>query len=127
MKEREFLSEVQAGAGLRNREAARRWALAVTGAVADLAPDSETRRRFITQLPRFLKSALQARAPRALLMDRDALIQHVGAALDIHARDAQQAMLVVWTVTRKAVSAGEIADFEARMPRDVAALLRTAA
>jgi uncharacterized protein (DUF2267 family) len=112
---------------LRNREAARRWALAVTGAVADLAPDSETRRRFITQLPRFLKSALQARAPRALLMDRDALIQHVGAALDIHARDAQQAMLVVWTVTRKAVSAGEIADFEARMPRDVAALLRTAA
>ncbi len=73
------------------------------------------------------RKIMNERARRTLLMNRVAFLQHVGAALDLHAPEAQQAMRAVWKVMRKAVSAGEIADFEARMPQDVAALLRAAA
>jgi hypothetical protein len=98
----------------------------VAGALADLAPDAETRRQLITQLPGFLKSHLQAQACRSLLMDREELIQHVGAALDLHASDAQGALLAVWGVIRRAVSPGELVDFEARVPKDVAGFLKGA-
>ena len=126
VKDQQFLSEVQAAAGLSTRKDAERWAKAVAGALADLAPDSQTRRRFISQLPRVLKSALQAQTRPALMMDREALIQHVGAALDVHAPDARRALVVVWSVIRRSVSAGEIAEFGARVPKDVAALLEAA-
>ena len=126
MKDQQFLSEVQAAAGLPTREEAERWAKAVVGALADLAPDSETRRQLISQLPRVLKAHLQAETRPAVLMDGEALIQHVGAALGVHAPEARRALLAVWSVLRRAVSSGEIADFEARVPRDVAALLEAA-
>jgi uncharacterized protein (DUF2267 family) len=59
-------------------------------------------------------------------MDQEALIQHVGAALDVHAPEARGAVLAVWRTIRQAVAAGELADFQARVPRDVAALLAAA-
>ncbi len=126
MKDREFIKQVQTAAKLPSPKEAERWAKAVAGALADLAPDSETRRQLITQLPGFLKSHLQAEVRRSLVMDRDALIQHVGAALDLHAPAAQRALLAVWGVIRRAVAPGELADFEARVPNDVAAFLEAA-
>lgn len=127
MKEQDFIRQVQAAAALSSRKEAARWSKTVTSALADLAPDSETRRQFITQLPGFLKSHVQAETQRSLVMDHEALIQHVGAALDLHAPDARRALLAVWNAIRKAVSAGELADFEDRVPEDVAAFLRRAA
>jgi uncharacterized protein (DUF2267 family) len=126
MKDRAFVEAVQAAAGLSSRKEAERWAKAVAAALADVAPDSETRRQFLAQLPGFLKADLQARRPRGLLMDQEALIQHVGAALDVHAPEARGAVLAVWRTIRQAVAAGELADFQARVPRDVAALLAAA-
>jgi uncharacterized protein (DUF2267 family) len=126
MKDKAFADAVQAAAVLPSREEAERWAKAVTGALADLAPDSETRRQFITQLPGFLKAHLQERQPRALLMEREALIQHIGAELDLHAPEAARAVLAVWSVVRRAVAAGELSDFETRMPKDLAAFLEAA-
>lgn len=124
MNEQQFLDAVQAAAGLSSRQDARQWSTAVAAALADLAPDSETRRQFITQLPGALKARLQADRRPALVMDREALIQHVGAALDLRAPEARRALLAVWSVIRSAVSAGEIADFTARVPDDVAAFLQ---
>jgi uncharacterized protein (DUF2267 family) len=127
MKEREFIADVQRAAGLTTRKEAMRWSTAVAAALIDLAPDAEARRKLVTELPGFLKSRLRERAPHPLAMDAEALIQHVGAALDLHAPDAQRALLAVWGVMRRAVSPGEIAAFEARVPRTVATLLETAA
>lgn len=126
MKDKEFLDEVQAATGVSGRKDAERWATAVAGALMQLAPDAETRRQFITQLPRVVKSHLREETRALLVMDREALIQHVGAALGVHAHEAQRALLAVWGVLRRSVSAGELADFEARMPRDVAAFLEAA-
>jgi uncharacterized protein (DUF2267 family) len=126
MKDRAFAEAVQAAAGLPTRKEAERLAKAVAAALADLAPDSETRRHFLTQLPGFLKTHLQARRPRGLLMDREALVQHVAAALDVHAPEAQSAVQAVWRAIRQTVAAGELAEFEARVPKDVAAFLEAA-
>jgi uncharacterized protein (DUF2267 family) len=127
MNDQQFIDAVQAAAGLPSRKEAERWAKAVASALAQLAPDAETRRQFITQLPGILKSHVQAETLAPLVMEREALIQHVGAALGGHAPEARRALLAVWSVIRRAVSAGELADFEARVPRDVAAFLREAA
>jgi uncharacterized protein (DUF2267 family) len=124
--DQEFLTDVQAAVGLATRKDAERWAKAVVGALADLAPDPETRRQFITQLPRVVKSHLQMETRPALAMDREALIQHVAAALGVHAPEGRRALLAVWRVVRNAVAAGELADFESRVPPDVAAFLEAA-
>ncbi len=123
MKKVEFVAQVQAAGELSSAKEAERWSRAVLMALVDLAPDSETRRQFITQLPGFLKTSLLAEAPRTLLMDHEALLQRIGAALETHAPEAERALTCVWSVLRKAVSAGELADFQARVPKDVASYL----
>ncbi len=60
------------------------------------------------------------------MMDRDALIQHVGAELNMHAPEAARAVRAVWSVIRRTVAAGELTDFETRMPKDLAAFLEAA-
>jgi uncharacterized protein (DUF2267 family) len=125
MTKAEFLSRVQAAGGLADRKEAERWSRAVLSALGQLAPDSETRRQLIAQLPGFLKTPLLAETPRALPMGREALIQHVAAALDLHARAAERAVRGVYGVLRSAVSAGELADFEARIPPDAARFLES--
>ena len=57
------------------------------------------------------------------MMDREALIQHVAAALDVPAPEGRRALLALWGVLRRSVSQGEIAAFQAPLPRDIAALL----
>lgn len=47
------------------------------------------------------------------MMDREALIQHIAAALDVHVPEGRRALLAVWSVLRRSVSQGEIAEFEA--------------
>jgi uncharacterized protein (DUF2267 family) len=127
MKKDEFLSRVQAAGALPDRRAAEQWSRAVASALAQLSPTPEGRRHFLTQLPGFLKTQLLSETPRPLVMDREAFLQHVGAALGAHAPEAQRALLVVWGVLKQAVSAGEIEDFEAYVPKDIAALLERAA
>jgi uncharacterized protein (DUF2267 family) len=119
----EFLAQVQVAGRLADRREAERWSRAVLRALSHLAPDSETRRQFITQLPGFLKTALLADRPRALLMTREAFLQHIGAALRVHTPEAERALGAVYRVLGQAVSAGEIADFEARLPPEIAAFL----
>jgi len=123
MKKTDFLAYVQAAGKLDSAGEAERWSMAVLTALTDSAVDSETRRQFITQLPGFLKTPLLAETPRGLLMDREALLQHVGAALGTHAPAAERALACVWSALRKAISAGEIADFRAHLSEDVASYL----
>ena len=123
MKKQEFLALVRAAGALSDSREAERWSRAVLSALCDLAPDSETRRQFLTQLPGFLKTALLAERPRSLLMTREAFVQHIGAALGVHAPEAERALKVVYPVLGQAVSAGELADFEARLPEEIAAFL----
>lgn len=123
MKKTDFLAHVQAAGELGSAREAERWSKAVLTALMDSALDSGTRRRFITQLPGFLKTPLLAETPRGLLMDREALLQHVGAALGTHAPEAERALACVWSAVRKAISAGEIAEFQTHVPEDVASYL----
>ena len=48
-------------------------------------------------------------------MTRDAFLQHLGAALDVHAPEAERALTAVFRVFREAISAGEVAELEARL------------
>jgi uncharacterized protein (DUF2267 family) len=123
MTRQQFLAAVRTEGRLGSAREAERWARAVVAALSHLAPDAETRRQFLTQLPGFLKRPLLAEPPRGLLMDREALVQHVGAALDVHAPDAERALRTVWRVVRRAIAPGELTDFQERLPRDVAAFL----
>jgi uncharacterized protein (DUF2267 family) len=123
----EFVRRVQTQGALPTPKDAERVSIAVLIALSHLAPDSETRRQFVTQLPGALKRRLLAEAPRSLSMDRDALIQHVGAALDAHAPEAERLLRTVYAVLRTAVSPGELEDFEAGIPGDIAMLLRRVA
>jgi uncharacterized protein (DUF2267 family) len=126
LKKAAFLAQIQASGRLSSPKDAERWSKAVLIALADIAPDSETRRQFIAQLPVFLKTAVLAEPPRALLMDHDALLQRIGAALGAHASEAERALTSVWSVLGKAISAGEIADFQARIPKEISAYLARA-
>ena len=123
MRIEDFVARVQDGAALANRKEAEQLAATVLTSLSHLLPDSETRRHFASQLPGRLKARLLDEPPRSLLMDRDAFLQHLGSALGTHAPGAETALRAVYGVLKEAVSAGEIADFEAHIPRDLAALL----
>ena len=123
MRKEEFLARVQKAGGTTSRPEAGRWSTAVLSALADLVDDAARRRHFISQLPEFLKSHLLAETPRSLSMNRDAFVRHVGAKLDVHAVEAERALAVVYAVLAKAVSLGEIADFEEHVPRGIVGLL----
>ena len=123
MKKGEFLAQVQAGGALPGPKDAERWATATLRALTQLLPEAELRRHFISQLPSFLKSRLRDEPPPALPMDRGALFQHVGAALGEHASEGQRAVRVVYGVLKAALSPGQIAEFQAHVPKEIAALL----
>jgi uncharacterized protein (DUF2267 family) len=122
----QFLAAVQRAGGLETAKEADRWAAAVLGALVQLVPDAESRRQLVTQLPGRLKTRLLAEPVRPLVMSGEAFIQHVAAALDVHAPEAERALHTVYGVLREAVSTGELTDFEARIPRDIAAILARA-
>jgi uncharacterized protein (DUF2267 family) len=124
MNKDEFLARVQEGGALASRKEAERRSKAVASALAQMLPDSESRRHFVTQLPGFLKSHLLAERPRHLKMTPDALLQHIGHALDTHVPEAERALRVVYRVLGEAVAPGGKADFDRRIPKDIAALLR---
>ena len=119
----DFLSRVQTLGALPSREEADRWAMAALHALSELLADADARRHFVAQLPGTLKARLVATTPRAYALDRDAFVQRVGAALGAHAPEGERAVRVVYRVLREAVSPGQIAEFEARIPKDVVSLL----
>jgi uncharacterized protein (DUF2267 family) len=123
MNKLKFLSRVQQSAGLESSEEAERLSVAVLTALSHVLPDSEARRHFASQLPGFLKSRLAEERPRGLLLTRDAFLQHLGAALGVHAPEAERALTAVFGVLREAVSAGQVGDLEAHLPKEIAALL----
>lgn len=123
MRAEDFVTRVQQSGALGSRTEAEQWVAAVLSSLSHLLPDSETRRHFASQLPAPLKSRLLDEAPRSLLMDRNAYLQHLGSGLGMHAPEAERALRAVYGVLKRAVSTGEIADFEARVPKDIAALL----
>jgi uncharacterized protein (DUF2267 family) len=123
MKEMVFLGRVQELGALGTRQDADRWSMAVLGVLSDLLADAEGRRHFLSQLPGTLKARLLAEEPGAYEMDRDTLVQRIAAALGVHARDGERALRAVYRVLGEAVSAGQLAEYEARLPKDLAAFL----
>ncbi len=123
MTKREFLSRVQRTAGLDSPKEAERRSTAVVTALGHLLADSQTRRHFASQLPGFLKSRLIEEQPRGLVLTRDAFLQHLGRALGVHAPEAERTFTAVFGVLREAVSAGQIDDLRAHLPRAIAGLL----
>ena len=127
MKEDEFVARIQEVGGLPTRKEADRWALTVLLALIHLLPDRHERLRFMTQLPGTLKARLRDEPPGAVLMDRDAFVQHVGAGLGTHAAGGERAVRVVYRVLREAVAPGEMAKVQAHLPKDVAGFLEHSA
>jgi uncharacterized protein (DUF2267 family) len=127
MRADDFFERVQRSGSLSSVEEAEQWSTAVLRSLTHLLPDAESRRHFVSQLPGPLKSRLLDEPPRSLSMDRDAFLQHLASALGVHAPTAERALRVVYAVVKEAVSAGEIDDLEAHVPRDIAALLKRAA
>ncbi len=123
MNKREFLSRVQQLADLESPKEAERRSVAVLTALTHVLPDSEARRHFASQLPGFLKSRLAEERPRGLVLTGDAFLQHLGRALGVHAPEAERALTSVFGVLREAVSAGQVGDLEAHLPKEIAALL----
>ena len=123
MNKREFLSRLQQSSGLESPKEAERQSVAVLTAISHVLPDSEARRHFASQLPGFLKSRLAEERPRGLLLTGDAFLQHLASALGVHVPDAERALGAVFGVLREAVSAGQVGDLEAHLPKEVAALL----
>jgi uncharacterized protein (DUF2267 family) len=97
--------------------------VAVLTTLSHVLPDSETRRHFASQLPGFLKSRLAEERPRGLVLTGDAFLQHLGRVLGVHAPEAERALTSVVGVLREAVSAGQVGDLEAHLPKEIAALL----
>jgi uncharacterized protein (DUF2267 family) len=123
MNKRDFLARVQESAGLASAKEAERQSVAVLTALLHVLPDSEARRHFTSQLPGFLKSRLAEERPRGLVLTGDAFLQHLGRALHVHVPEAERVLMTVFGVLRQAVSAGQVGDLEAHLPREIAALL----
>lgn len=123
MTEKAFLGRIQELAGLATRQDADRWAIAVLGVLCDLLADAEDRRHLLSQLPGTLKARLLAEEAGAYEMNLDALVQRIAAALGVHAREGERALRAVYRVLGEAVSTGQLAEFEARLPKDLAAFL----
>ena len=122
MKKDEFLARVEKAGAVPSRREAERRSKAVVSALAQMLPDSESRRHFVSQLPGCLKSHLLAERPRYLKMTGDAFLQHIGRGLKMHASEAQRTLRAVYGVLRQAVP-GEVADFEEHIPKHIASLL----
>jgi uncharacterized protein (DUF2267 family) len=127
MEQRELLARIRELGGLPSPEEADRWAMTVLLALIHLLPDRHKRRRLITQLPGTVKARLLAEPPGALSMDLDAFLQHVAAALGVHAPEGARAARVVYTAPREAVSPGEMANVEADLPKGIVGFLTPAA
>jgi uncharacterized protein (DUF2267 family) len=123
MNEADFVRRVQTLGALPSREEADRWAMATLHGLSELLGDADARRHFLSQLPGTLKARLVAATPHAYDLDRDAFVQRVGSALGVHAPEGERAARIVYRVLREAVSPGQIAAFEARIPKDIVALL----
>lgn len=123
MKEKVFVGRVQELGGLATRQDADRWSMAVLGVLCDLLADTETRRHFLSQLPGSFKARLLTREPATYDMDWDALVQRVAAALGVHATEGERALRAVYRVIKEAVSPGQLAEYEARLPKDLAVFL----
>ncbi len=123
MDKREFLAHVQAAAALGSPREAQALALAVTRALSQLVSDPTERRHFITQLPGFLKTPLRDDPSEPLVMDREALLQHVAHGLGTHVPEATRALRAVWSGLKAAIASGQITRFEQHLPQDVVALL----
>lgn len=123
MDKQDFLAVVQSAGVGGNAKDAEIVAIAVTRSLAQLVSDETRRRHFISQLPGFLKTPLRDHPPEWLVMDREALVQHVASALGVHASRATDAVRAVWKALRSAVSPGDIAAFERAIPSDIVLLL----
>jgi uncharacterized protein (DUF2267 family) len=126
MNRDDFLARVQKAGGLAGRNEAERWSTEVLRALTHLLSEAEIRRHFVSQLPGFLKSRLRDEPPHVLLMDREAFLQHVASALGTHVPGATRAVRVVYDVLKEALSAGQIAEFEGRVPKEIARFLEHA-
>jgi uncharacterized protein (DUF2267 family) len=123
MEEPEFLARIQELGGLASPQEADRWAMTVLLGLIHLLPDRHKRRRLVTQLPGTVKARLLDEPPGAVLMDRDAFLQHVAAGLGMHAPDGERAVRVVYRALREAVSPGEMVKVEAHLPKDIVRFL----
>jgi uncharacterized protein (DUF2267 family) len=125
MDKQTFLDHARRAADLGGGEEAERRVIAIVLTLSHLLSDSARRRHFVSQLPGFLKSPLLEEArPTPLAWSRDGFVQHVASALDTHAPAAEAMLRGVYSVLREALSAGQIAEFEAQLPADVRAVLR---
>jgi uncharacterized protein (DUF2267 family) len=97
--------------------------MAVLGALCDLLADTETRRPFLSQLPGPFNVRLLTTEPATYDMDRDALVQRVAAAPGVHATEGERALRAVYRVMKEAVSPGQLAEYEARLPKDLLVFL----
>ncbi len=123
MTRKDFLAQVQGiGDGVTTKEA-ERWSVAVLVALSQLVSDTALRRHFATQLPGFVKSRILEEPPESLLMDREALLQHIASALGTHVPEAQRALRAVYRAVKAAVAPGQITAFEAHIPRDIVTAL----
>ena len=123
MREEEFLERVQKVGALPGLKEAELWSFEVLGALTHLLSEAEIRRHFISQLPGEIKSRLLAESTHALSMDRNAFIQHVASALGVHAPDGERALRAVYRVLKEALSPGQIKEFEAHIPKEIATFL----
>jgi uncharacterized protein (DUF2267 family) len=125
MDKQAFLEQARRATELGTGEQSEQQAIAVVVALSHLLTDSARRRHFASQLPGFLKSPLLAEArPAPAVWTRDGFVQHVAAALGTHAAQAEAVLRGVYSVLQDALSAGQIAEFEAQVPDDIRALLR---
>jgi uncharacterized protein (DUF2267 family) len=122
MKEKVFLDRVQELGGLATRQDADRWSMAVLGVLCDLPADSEIRRHFLSQLPGTFKARLLAKEPGMYDMDRTRS-SSASPQPWVCTRRRERALRAVYRVIKEAVSPGQLAGYEAHLPKDLAVFL----